>query len=173
MLIAIGSTNPVKINATKNALSKVFNNTKYVKFEAKSEVSEQPTTAMETRLGAYNRAKHAITQLNADIGVGLEGGVTETEIGMMTTAWCCIINKDGLTSYGGGMNFHLPDNIANRIRKGEELGPIMEELCKIKNVKQKQGTIGILTNNILTRTSVYQQLVELALPKIINFKWFS
>ncbi|KKS04790.1 MAG: putative non-canonical purine NTP phosphatase [Candidatus Curtissbacteria bacterium GW2011_GWA2_41_24] len=77
MKIAVGSTNPVKIEAAKRAFGKVWPKKKLeiVGIEVPSGVSQQPMTDKEAVKGARNRAKVAIKSARADFGVGLEGGL--------------------------------------------------------------------------------------------------
>lgn len=173
MLILVGSTNPVKINAVKIGTTKAFPEAKITSFKAKSKISDQPIGEKETRLGAFNRAQDCLeNNLKADLGVGLEGGVIETNIGMLSTAWCCIVDRKGKISYGGGMHFHIPENIAEKIRNGGELGPIMDDLLQTKNSKQHHGAIGTFTRGILNRTEAYAHLVKLALTKFITPEFY-
>ncbi|MBU2427466.1 MAG: DUF84 family protein, partial [Gammaproteobacteria bacterium] len=41
-----------------------------------------------------------------------------------------------------------------------------------ENIKQAGGAIGLLTQNRLSRSSVYQQALLLALIPILNPEWF-
>ncbi|MGI5828024.1 MAG: inosine/xanthosine triphosphatase [Patescibacteria group bacterium] len=165
--IVIGSDNPVKIEAVRKALSKVFARATFMGIAVPSGVSDQPMSEAETRKGAYNRAVRALKKTGADYGVGLEGGVMETEVGLMSSAWCAIVSKDGLISYGGGMHFHLPEKIASEIRQGAELGPLMDKLTGRKNVKKHGGAVEVFTNGLLTRQKAYERLVELAVTKLV------
>jgi inosine/xanthosine triphosphatase len=172
MLNAIGSTNPVKINAVKQALKSIYPSAEFKSTEIKSGVNKQPKSDAETRKGAIYRAKKALIVHKANLGIGIEGGVIETEYGMMSTAWAVIVDNNHHISFGGGLHFHLPEIVAQRIRGGEELGPIMDSLTGIKNSKQKGGAVEIFTKGLVSRTMAYQRLVELALTKFIAKEWF-
>lgn len=76
-IVAIGTTNQAKIAAVKA----IFSSEQYalVPTNVPSDVSAQPLSDRETRQGAMNRAKHALEKENADIGIGLEGGVMEID----------------------------------------------------------------------------------------------
>ena len=56
-----------------------------------SEVSAQPLSDNETMTGAINRAKNALKSEDAQIGVGLEGGVVKTEHGYFLCNWGAIV----------------------------------------------------------------------------------
>jgi inosine/xanthosine triphosphatase len=131
-------------------------------------ISDQPKNEEETRRGAYNRAKNALKSTEADYGVGLEGGIMETEVGMFSSAWCAIVSRSGVVSYGGGMHFHLPENVAQRIRNGDELGPIIDSITGESDFKKKGGAIEIFTNGLLSRTKDIRRLVELATTKFLT-----
>ena len=185
MLVAIGSGNPVKVNAVKNVFKKAFVKFRkaglcqspalsifFVNFEVNSSVSDQPIGDDEIIKGAINRAKLARKKSGADFGVGLEGGVIETKFGMMESAWCAVVNNKKTVSLGGGMHFLIPKKIAKRIRRGEELGPIMDDLTGREEVKKQGGAVEVFTKGLLTRTSAYCHLVKMALSKFLAPEWF-
>lgn len=164
--IAVGSRNPVKVGAVKEGLRKLFPKADYVGVEVGSGVSHQPRSDEETMKGARNRAKRALKQGRADIGVGLEGGVIETSEGLMNTNWCFLVTKDGVESHSGGSHFLLPEKFARKVRKGKELADILDELMEEKDIRSKQGVIGLLTKNLLTRKDEYTHLVKMATVKL-------
>ncbi len=61
MEIIVSSKNPVKINATLKAFQQVFieKKLKVKGVSVPSNISEQPISDEETRMGAYNRAENA------------------------------------------------------------------------------------------------------------------
>ena len=77
MNIAVGSLNPVKLAAVEEAFSIVWPDTVWdvIGVAVISGVSAQPMSDIESIKGAINRAKISITELEADYGVGLEGGL--------------------------------------------------------------------------------------------------
>ena len=80
MKIAVGSTNPVKIGSVREAFERAFGEVEVIGVEVSSGVSDQPWGEEETRLGARNRARAVLTKVvDAEYGVGLEGGVVEIE----------------------------------------------------------------------------------------------
>ncbi len=168
MKIAIGSTNPVKFEAVKDGLKEAFSGADFVAIEVMSGVSDQPIGDEETKKGAINRAKEALKATHADLGVGLEGGIEETEHGMMGTVWCAIVDGKGKVSLGGGLHAHVPESVAQKIRKGMELGKAMDELTGKQNTKHKEGAIGILTKGLIDRKKAYESLVRLASTKFVS-----
>ncbi len=167
MKIAIGSTNPVKLRAVRRALKKNFPRARFVAVDAASGVSAQPRGDEETRRGAINRARAAREIANADWGVGLEGGIVENEIGMMTCAWCAIVDRAGQIGVGGSANMVLPASVAARVRAGAELGDAMDAFAGIQDVKYKMGAIGVLTRGLTNRQAAYEFIVKLAVAKFL------
>lgn len=187
MRVIVGSKNPVKVGAVEEAFKKYWPNCEVIGMEVESGVSAQPMSELETINGARQRA-HAVLKADpgADYGVGVEGGVTEinptssnwtgsrggTKSKLFECAWVAIVNRDGREGLAGGLYFELPEKIATEIRKGGELGPIMNEMTGEDNVKQKMGAIGIFTKGQLDRKNAYVQIVLSALIKFVSPEWF-
>ena len=53
MIVAIASTNPVKVNAVKKVFQRVYPKAKYLSFKVDSRVGKQPVTDRQTRLGEF------------------------------------------------------------------------------------------------------------------------
>ena len=174
MLFAVGSLNPVKINAVKKVVIKIWPEAKVKSLNVESGVSNQPIGIRETMQGAINRAKKAMEQdWKADFGVGLEGGITNvSEYGYFNIPWCAIIDRNGVLGLGSAGGLELPDKIVADVLKGQELGFVMDEKTCIKNSKQKMGAIGILTDGLLDRQSAYETMVIYALSKFIKPEFY-
>jgi inosine/xanthosine triphosphatase len=162
MKIAIGTTNPAKINAVKKGFECI--DSQEVIFEShktESNVSEQPFSDEETITGALNRAKNVLQKAEADIGIGLEGGVTETEFGLFLCNWGALADKYGNEITAGGARIKLPNEIAIRLKDGEELGPVMDDYTKRNGIRHKEGAVGVFTNGLITRDEMFQHVVKL------------
>lgn len=170
--IAVGSTNPVKFNASLAVLKPIFPDAEFVKVAVPSGVPEQPWGNAETRTGALNRARAALTAAGANLGVGLEGGVLENDLGLMTCAWCGLVDTAGRVGVGGSSNVLLPPSVSALIREGVPLGAAIDRLVNQHNTRQRNGAIGILTNDLETRQSAYETLIRLALAPFRNPAWY-
>ena len=164
--IAVGSTNPVKIGAVKDGLKKLYPEAHYVGVKVESGVSHQPTSDEETMKGAKNRARKVLAETQADIAVGLEGGVIEVGKEMMNTVWCCLVTKKEVEILTGGLHFETPKVVAEGIRSGREVGDIMDEMTGEKDIKRKGGMIGVLSKGVIDRREAYASLVKLATVKL-------
>jgi inosine/xanthosine triphosphatase len=167
--IVVGSKNPVKISAAKTAICDMFSlkDVECFGINAPSKVAEQPMNSEQTQLGAINRIKYCQQHTQADFYVAIEGGVDQFEYGPATFAFVAICNQKHM-SVGRSCNLPLPPIVYQALEEGEELGHVMDRLFKTDNVKQKGGAIGLLTNGLATRESVYHQAALLALAPFVN-----
>lgn len=169
--IAVGSTNPVKINSVKNAVEGKLSGVVIKGVEVNSGVSDQPMSDKETKNGAEERAVKALRLSKADIGVGLEGGVYVEDGRAWNTVWCCVVDKKDKKECVNGLRFVLPIKIEKEILKGEEMGPAMDSLIGSKDIKKKQGAIGVMTDGWISREEGYRNLVKIALGRLLSKEW--
>jgi len=172
MIIAVGSTNPVKCNAVRVVLSPLYPEAHFVSLDVPSGVAVQPWGDVEARTGAVNRARAALEHSSADLAAGLEGGVVETEFGLMTNAWCALVDRQGRLGIGGNCCTLLPEAVAQDVRRGMALGAAMARLVNRPNTKHQNGAIGILTKNLETRQTAYEMILRLALAPFQNPDWY-
>jgi inosine/xanthosine triphosphatase len=172
MRIAIGSTNPVKCNATRAVLTPLYPDANFTCVDVPSGIANQPWGDVETRTGAVNRAQAALVHTGADLGVGLEGGVQESEFGLMTCAWGALVDTEGRIGVGGNACVLLPEIVADYLRGGGELGPAIDRLAHQHNTRQSTGAIGILTNDLETRQSAFETILRLALAPFQHPAWY-
>ena len=175
--VVVGSKNPVKVNAAREALSLIFadNEIESVGVDAPSKVADQPMTEEETKLGAINRVLHCREHHNADYYMAMEGGVHLFDFGPATFAYVAIMSNDSnqIPSVGRGAILPLPLSVYAALQQGEELGHVMDRLFQTDNIKQKGGAISLLTNNIATRQSNYTQSLVLAMAPFLYPAFFA
>lgn len=168
--ILVASTNPVKINATLLGFKKLFPGERFKAegIAVGSGVSDQPMTDEETLTGARNRATKARAQHpNYDYWVGIEGGADIFEGDTITFAWCVIMSKTRRGEAKSG-SFLIPDKTEELMRTGLELSDADDIVFGRKNSKQQNGTVGILTDDAITRTTYYRDTIILALIPFKN-----
>lgn len=169
MKVVVASENPVKIEATKIAFAKMFPDQEFEfqGFSVSSNVSAQPMGEKETLKGALNRVKNLSKTISADYFIGIEGGSKRVGKSMETFAWVVVKSKNKL-SKSRTASFFLPKEIIKLINQGIELGKADDIVFNRHNSKQSNGAVGILTNDIITRTSYYEQAVIMALIPFKN-----
>lgn len=158
MKIVIGTTNPAKIQSVQSVFGR---DATHLHLNVPSGVSEQPFSDEETMQGALNRAVSALEQGDGDIGIGLEGGVHQHELGLFLCNWGALAIKDQPPIVASGAKIPLPEEIAKRLLAGEELGPVMDDYANKENVRKQEGAIGILTNGEIDRAEMFTHVVRL------------
>ncbi len=168
--VMVASKNPVKINATKSGFEKMFPEESF-EFQGVSvsvDVSDQPMSDEETLNGALSRSEQAKIQFpNADFWVGIEGGVDKLNDTLFVFAWIVISSKELIGKSRTG-NVPLPKKIDELIQKNIELGDAVDIVFGHTNSKQKNGAVGCLTNNLITREYHCSESVILALIPFKN-----
>lgn len=180
MNIFVGSYNRVKINAVAQAVQAHWPTAEVTGYAVNSGVSSQPLTDEETQQGAVTRAKNALAagikhfpELNVEevIGVGLEGGVTPWQNELWSTVWGAVVDRHGRVFTANGVRIQLPKVIAQPILEGAEMGPLMEKLVGISDVRSHQGMIGVVTQNFVNRTEEYRGVAKLAIGLWFGQDW--
>ena len=172
-LVAVGSGNPVKLAAVMEVLEGVWPGARVEARPVPSGVADQPFGDDETIAGARERARAARLALDADVGIGLEGGVVDSPSGMRTCAWCVIVHRDGREGIGGSLAMPLPGAVAKMIREGTELGHAMDALVAERGTKHGKGAVGILTDGRIDRQGAYEVLVTYALAPFLTPELFA
>jgi inosine/xanthosine triphosphatase len=175
MKVLVGSRNPVKLEATKEAFSKYFDAVEVVGIEVNSKVPNQPIDD-ETFAGAKNRAfelKRINKERNfkAEFLVGIEGGIKRLFDRRFTFGVMCIMDDKGKIGYGTSPFFELPSHISEELLKGKgtiELGDVMDSLIGEKNTKEKQGAVGHFTKGVMDRKRYYVDGLTVALIPFLN-----
>lgn len=167
--ILVASQNPVKIEAVKDGLQAFLNDEiEITGVSVPSGVSDQPMSEAETLQGASNRVSKLIDlHPGYDYYVGLEGGVEETASGLMAFAWMVISNGERIGK-ARTASFFLPPKVAELVHSGMELGHADDVVFAKTNSKQQNGAVGLLTNDVITRKSLYLPAVQMAFIPFLN-----
>jgi len=167
--IVVASKNPVKLDAVKEGLSVFLH--EYIEVfgvSVESGVSDQPLSDLETLQGAETRVKNIQDHFSDyDFYVGIEGGVEESVSGLMAFAWIVISNSI-TTGKARTAGFFLPPQVAVLVHQGYELGDADDLVFSKQNSKQQNGAVGLLTNDIITRKSLYMPAVQMAFIPFLN-----
>ena len=169
--ITVASQNPVKLKAALTAFSRMFPGGSFevAGVSVPSGVPDQPMSLNETIAGAKNRAENARAAApEADFWVGIEGGVEDSGLGMACFARVHVLGRDGRTGLGQTAVFYLPQEIAELVRGGLELGHADDRVFGRDNSKQANGAIGLLTDDVVDREAYYIHAVIMALTPFKN-----
>ena len=164
MKIAIGSTtSESKVRATESVCARAFPAATVIPVPVASIVPAQPTSDEETIRGAFHRAQEARRLADADLGIGIEGGVHRDPQGVWMCAWVAVVDRNGREGLSCGVRFRLPEWMASRALQGEELGAIVDAHLGHGNAHEEFGAIGFLTRGLLDRQAALEQAVAAAL----------
>ncbi len=168
--IIVWSKNPIKINAVKIWFEKMFpnENFEFIWIKTDSKVADQPLSNQETLLGATNRAKNIQKEYpNADYWIGIEWWLEKDKQDMKSFAWVVTLSNDRIWKGKTGV-FFLPQKIIELIKQWKELWEADDIVFGQRNSKQNNWAVGLLTDNIITRTSYYTEAVIFSLIPFKN-----
>ncbi len=169
MLVAVGSTNPIKIEAVRRGFARLGlegNQAIAVRgCETCSGVAEQPLSRREIREGALWRGYRALQLLpTAAYGVGAEGGAYEDEDGSwQECAAIAVINRAGIERLAYTASMPLPPRIVGHLRDGRDLNEAVEAETGIAQIGKDQGFWGYMTLGGVSRMEGYAMGVAFAL----------
>ncbi len=166
--VVVGSANPVKLAAARAVLAWAAPAASVESIPVPSGVPDQPFGDEEAIAGARTRARSAREAADADLGVGLEGGVVDGPQGMRSNAWCVVVHRDGREGVGGSLAMPLPDAVARMVRDGMELGHAMDALVAEVGTKHGKGAVGVLTAGRIDRQAAYEVLVTYAMAPYVT-----
>ena len=167
--VAVGSDNPVKVEAVRRAVTRLYEQADVRGFAVDSGVPLQPFEA-QTWEGARTRARAALAAWHeADYGVGVEAGlfdVAETG-GVMDVQACVVADRMGRLTYGQGPGFTYPHRVALELRAGRTVGEVLSDISGIPDIGRKVGAVGWLSRGHFTRTALTEPAVLMAfLPRM-------
>lgn len=171
MHVGVGSGNPVKRRAVESALPGrgVPDRIEVEGVPIESGVADQPRGVAETIEGAENRARRALDAGAFDLGIGLEGGVSGVDgaDGLYLIMWAAAADGERW-GRGAGPTYRLPTRIEQRVRAGEELGPVMDDVLGEDDVAERQGAAGAFTAGRVDRESALAAAVAGALGPFVT-----
>jgi len=174
MNVAVGSKNPTKLASVKAAFDRYFpgNKITYVATETNSDVSEQPLSIEETIQGAVNRATNAQTD-DADFSVGIEGGLSfytvNGHVYGVEVSWVCVRNcRTGQSEIANSAGFPVFPKVVAHVKQGKTLSDAMAAEYGVVDIGMKNGYIGWLSGDVITRQSSNFEAVFLALSSLMK-----
>lgn len=168
----IGTRNKAKLQAVQLATQDQWPDAVIVGYDVESGVASQPMSDEETLQGTQNRAQQAMERGRAELSdldptaylaIGLEGGVTVFNDELWSTVWVAVLDASDKFFTANGARMKLAPQIAQPIQNGEEMGPVMERLMGVDNIRQKQGMLGVVTKSYVTRAEEYGGIAKLAI----------
>lgn len=155
--VIVGTESESKLAAVKQALAQMFPSQiiKVIGVRVDSAVPNQPFGLPQICEGASNRA-HAALALDdqAQLAIGLEGGVCEVGSRLINIGMVFIVDKSGNVGLGTSEGIVLPKDVERLVRQGLELSDAMQEVYNIDTVKTRDCS-GYLTMGRLPSDKYY------------------
>lgn len=168
MRVVVGSQNPVKVEATHQAFAQYFDKVEVIAEHVESGVQPFPMSQTETMTGAVNRAHTAFAkQSSTDFGVGIEGGLLSLDNRFFIQAFVAVVNATKLGLGRSGAIEVSKSLVAAIDSKSDTSKQTVDRILGRTNLFQREGVMGVLTQNRLTRTQVLRDAVIFALPKFL------
>lgn len=162
----VGSSNPVKVMAIKEALKELGVEAEVVSEEVPSGVPSIPLNE-EVFEGARNRAEGAARR--GDVGVGPESGLFLLN-GKLFMISVVAVKYKGL-HFGLSPGFQLPESWAEKILKDRNaFFEMMKEFGGL-DLGKRGGLVGVLTKGTVMRKDFCKLGAVMAFSKAFNDEW--
>lgn len=161
--MGVGTTNPVKIEATSKAFARLWGQIDPVAVPVDASVGRQPRGYQETLRGALIRAHRARSE--GDWGVGIEAGLVVLP-GFpegLDLHLSVILDEAGWLTVGQGPAFALPRTLLTAVDRGEELSQAMRQVGGRGDIGRAEGAIGLLSGRKIDRAELVEWAVMMAL----------
>ncbi|MEN3054231.1 MAG: inosine/xanthosine triphosphatase [Candidatus Methanosuratincola petrocarbonis] len=173
LIVAVGSSNPVKVQAVKNVFSRFLPQVEVIMKSVSSVVPPQPIGIEETIRGAIGRAMRALElEGSAEMGVGIEAGLLPVPYsisGWMDQQYAAIVDRRGRVTIGGGPSFEYPAEVVKQVLSASsEVGKVMEALTGIGGLGRRQGAIGYFSKGAFDRLKLSEIAVLMAMIPRLN-----
>ena len=184
VVVAVGSQRGPKLHAVSKALE-AFGpwldpeaRFEVVGVSVSSGVGHTPRSRAELMTGARGRCRE-LRRMAAQSGatwryfVGLEGGLDVAwEDGVRMTfleSWACVADAGGRTTYGHAGGVLLPERLTDDVlNRGNELSAAIDAYAGGQDIRDVQGTWGVLTRNLITRQDAFRMAVINAFAPFYN-----
>jgi inosine/xanthosine triphosphatase len=170
MIVAVGSLNLAKIEATRLAFVALRpGQIQDVRgYEVSSGVAAQPMTDAQAIRGARNRAVGAIALAECDYGVGIEGGLQQTEGSWFNSGWAVVVDRGGREGVGSSLRMQVPLALMELVLAGQELGEACDLVFGRSDAKRAEGFVGLMTGNAIHRTGALCDAVIAAFTPFLH-----
>ena len=176
--VRVGSANPPKIQAVRDALAALAPAAEVEGVAVESGVAEQPVGFAEITAGARNRARAAFASGPCDLAVGYEDGLVEipgTAERWFNVGCAAIVGREG-EGLGFSSGFAYPPACAERAAEEREpIGDLFDALWRERRGGVRgaasalsEGNVGKLTSGALPRADYARHAVLCALVSFLH-----
>lgn len=172
MLVIVGSDNPVKIKAVENVFKAWYRECEIIGRHVETGLPGQPLDLSQTLEGAMKRAQQAIELCPiADFSVGIEAGlikIPNEDCRCFDQQIVAVLDSKGWMTLGGGPSFEHPKGVLEQVLvENREVGDVFETISGTPNIGRQEGAVGYLSRGRVSRLSITEFAVLMALiPRI-------
>jgi inosine/xanthosine triphosphatase len=187
MKIAVGTTRASKIDAVRAAIMRIaeidlaWHGAEIIPLAAQTDSPAMPLTDEQLMRGAKSRAeavRKLLEQENkpAHLYVGLEGGFHTVELEnqryTFLRGWA-FVTDGSQGNFGASPSIAVPDSIVKRVvEEKRELGEIIDEVSGEIDVRSRQGSWGVFSRDLLTRSMSFELALIVAFAPFYNQKLY-
>ena len=169
MLLAAGTKNPAKLSGIRAAFSRYFPSFRLEAVDSSGVARPQPVGLDQIVSGAIARAKHAISLVDADFGIGVEAGIFRVGAVYFDQQQAALTDRGGRVSLGHSAGYTLPSKpMEELIGEEGELEDYAAELSGVPQIGDKGGLVHYLSGGKVTRSDLTDQCVTMALIPWLN-----
>ncbi|MBN2335290.1 inosine/xanthosine triphosphatase [Candidatus Bathyarchaeota archaeon] len=173
MKIAVGSSNPVKLDAARDAFQRYYDDVDTVSVNVSSDVRPFPVGDKEIMTGAGNRAKAAKAAVpDCDFSVGIEGGAVHAE-GRWFDRSYAVVMWEGKMGVGCSAGYEIDKDIQRRLTPESDASKkVIEDILGEEGIFRTEGVIGALSGGVLNRRSLLRDAVICALTRVVSPRFY-
>jgi inosine/xanthosine triphosphatase len=172
LTILVASTRHAKVDAVRAAVEQIaaidfrFKTASIQTIDVGAVAPAMPMSDRETLDGARARATAAArSSAEPFLAIGLEGGLSAEPLETLTS-WAAA--TDGTRwGYGSGGRIVLPDAMAREVRRGRELGDVIDAAAG-EAIRGTRGAWGLLTLDLVGRRDAFVTATIAALAPFYN-----
>ncbi|HMS23180.1 MAG TPA: inosine/xanthosine triphosphatase [Candidatus Saccharibacteria bacterium] len=157
IIIAVGTLREVKLEAVRQAAESIFTReTSIIGVQVESGINDQPMSQEEMLLGATNRADISLARcLDAQYGVGLEGGLSNLGGHTMDSGIVVVKNRDGLEGVVETLRMQIGHKVLDLINEGLELSDAVTQLT-VHDVSSNRDAFSALSDGRISALAAYR-----------------
>ena len=169
-LVALGSKNPAKTKGARVVFRSVFPRCSFAEVDTRAVARAQPIGIEQVYEGAFARARHALKEAGADLGVGVEAGIFSLPSGEhINLQIAAVVDREGRSGVGLSCGFMIPASFLKKMREeGAELDRYSHELTRAEKITEEEGIVYHLTKGRVSRLQMSEQCISMALVPWLN-----
>ena len=155
------------------AFETFFEDVEVLPLSLPSRVKPFPTSEKETIRGAINRALAAgAARTDAEFAVGIESGIVSIEGRKYVRGYAVAVHCEEV-GIGSSAAYEVSEGLLKRIDpRTDESKRVIDSIFGGRDVLDKEGVVGVLTDGKLVRSAVLRDAVICALTRFVSPEYY-